>query len=484
MIDVLRGLARNPAAPVEVLLRLLEVAPAEAADGLELRADLPLPVQQAMLRHPARGMRGTLARHPGVDPGIRAGLLADPDPVLASQAFGTFGQPPLADDVLGRLLLRIEDEPSRLFTPEELWGELTMPVRFSKRLHLVAAAHPDPRVRRRAADVADWLDEPARTALLADPVPEVREVAAAAVAEARREREPADLPPHHCHATWWVLQLPLSRALIDQVVAGGDESELYFVGPNPSTPPDVVEALLGHPGAEVRRRLAGRADLTEAQLLRLAADPDVEVRTAVSVHPGLTEEQRAAIAIDATTGADGHYGPPRACHTSRTRPPSREDAVRWARSVNVLLRRRAAHRPDLPGDLVAALAGDPDPFVRVILAFHHPAAPPALLLRSYLEYTGCDRDGLTELPQFPVAGLAALGVPRLAALDPQAPGDLIDRLTTDPDPAVRRLMAACPRLPVARIEALLDDPELAEHAAANPALPVERMARIVHSAGS
>ncbi|WP_281428131.1 hypothetical protein [Actinoplanes hulinensis] len=39
-------------------------------------------------------------------------------------------------------------------------------------------------------------------------------------------------------------------------------------------------------------------------------------------------------------------------------------------------------------------------------------------------------------------------------------------------------MAACPRLPVPRIVALLDDPELAEHAAANPALPAAEMQRI------
>lgn len=43
-------------------------------------------------------------------------------------------------------------------------------------------------------------------------------------------------------------------------------------------------------------------------------------------------------------------------------------------------------------------------------------------------------------------------------------------------------MAACPRLPVARIVALLEDAELAGHAAANPALPADRMARIAGTA--
>jgi hypothetical protein len=485
--EVVRGLARNPAAPVDVLLRLLEADPRAAAAGLTKRRDLPLPVQEAMLRHPLRLVRRTLAEHPAIDGEVRGRLLAGEDWMVATGALGRPGQPPLTDDVLSRLLSRIEDDPGELHTREELLSELADAMWWYQR---VAAGHSDPRIRHRAASVAPWLDEAARAALLADPVPEIRVTAAAAVAEEQRVMQSADLPERHCHGTWVILQRPLSRALVDQVVAGGNESELYFVGPNPTTPPDVVEALLNHPNARVRRRLTGRADLTPAQLQQLAADTDAGVRTAVSVHPRLTEEQRAAIAVDVTTAeGNGHYGPRLLCRDdghalADERVPVLADALRWARSVNPLLRRRAARHPGLPADLVAVLAGDPDEGVRVLLAQNHPGAPPALLLRSYLEYTGCGRDRLTGLPQFPVEGLAGLGVPRLAALDPAAPGALIERLLGDPDPAVRRLMAACPRLPVARIEALLDDAELAECAVANPALPAERMARIVQEAGS
>src|SRR5204863_2976410 len=71
--------------------------------------------------------------------------------------------------------------------------------------------------------------------------------------------------------------------------------------------------------------------------------------------------------------------------------------------------------------------------------------------RGVRPYQGCGRNRLSELP----------------------------RLCADPDTTVRQAMASCPRLPAARIATLLNDPELAEHAAADPALPVEQMRRIL-----
>ena len=482
-MTVVAGLARNSAAPAGVLLRLLDAAPAAAARGLAVHPGLPLPVQEAMAAHPALAVRGALAERPDVDPAIRLRLLHDPHWRVAVRAFGRPGQPPLPDDVLSDLLLAFEQEPREgLYFVNELWGEVLDAVHYDVRPYRVAAVHADPRVRRHAAQVAYRLDEAHRAALLADPVPEVRAAAAAAIAEDERVMQPADLPGHHCHGYWAVLQRPLSRALIDRVLASGDVAALYYLGPNPSTPPDVVAALLDHPEAEVRQRLAARDDLTGAQLLRLAADPVTAVRTAVSVHPGLTEEQRARIAID-PAGVDGDDDWT-ARHPGRRVPPLAQ-ALRWAGSVNPLLRRRAAAHPHLPPDL---LAGDPDLGVRVLVARNNPQAPPELLLRSYLEYHGRGRERLRDRPGFPVAGLATFAgdpdpaVRLLATLDPQAPGEVVARLCADPDPGVRQAAAACPRLPVPRIVALLGDPELAGWAAANPALPPGAMERIVQSA--
>jgi hypothetical protein len=493
---LLRGLARNPAAPPGLLLRLLAAAPAPTCDGLTRRRDLPAAVQHAMAHHRSPRVRSTLAEHPQATPEFRRLLLADPEIQVVVRAFGRPGQQPFGDDVLSELLGDLPDiAAGSLLTEVELAGELKNAMGYDPRLYRLSATHPDPQVRATVAGLPAWLDEPSRVALLADPVPEIRAVITAAIAEDQRDMQPADLPDQHGHAFWHILQRPLSRALVEQVVADDDTAALYYVAANPSTPPDVVQALLRHPDREVRERLTGRPDLSREQLLELAGDPAVEVRTAISVHPGLTEQQRAGIDIDLTTDeGDGHYGPKGRCHWSmahhhtyeRARPLA--DAVRWVGSVNPLLRRRAACHPELPAEFVAALADDPDLGVRVLLAQHHPDAPPELLLRCYLEYHGCGRERLAELPRFPADGLAAFAghsdpaVRRLVGLDPLAAPDLIERLSADPDATVREAMATCPRLPAARLVALLGDPELAEAAAANPALPVDQWDRILHDA--
>ncbi|MBM2616872.1 hypothetical protein JIG36_15035 [Actinoplanes sp. LDG1-06] len=383
----------------------------------------------------------------------------------------------LTDDELGTLLTEVAElRPEDLLTPAEAFGELEFLTRHDPRLHAAAAVHPDPRIRLYAVWIPEHLPR-----LLTDPVDEVRRAAERQRDENSRLREPADLPSHHSHGFWWVLQQPLSRALVDQVLS--DEQALYFVGPNPSTPPDVVESLLRHPSARVRRRLAERADLTGDQLLVLAADPDAGVRTRVSVHPGLTEEQRAGIDIDVTTvPEDGHYGPARTCPAhdqprhGDSRTPSWEDALRWARSVNPLLRRRAARHPE-----VTPATDDPDLGVRVLTALHNPAAPPSLLVDCFLAHDGCGRVQLGAHPRFPVEGLARFAdhddpaVRRLAARDPQVDPQVVARLLGDPSRRVREAMSSCPQLPVDRILALLNDPDLAEHAAANPSLPIGRV---------
>lgn len=57
----------------------------------------------------------------------------------------------------------------------------------------------------------------------------------------------------------------------------------------------------------------------------------------------------------------------------------------------------------------------------------------------------------------------------------------MERLTRDPDPAVRAAFARHPNLPGPRLTQLLEDEELVHHAAANPALAAAAIRRLVTS---
>ncbi|SDS61177.1 hypothetical protein SAMN04489716_1177 [Actinoplanes derwentensis] len=447
---MLRGLAENPAVPVDVLMELLREWPEPVAAGLVARADLPSAVQEQLAGHGSWRVRVAVARYPRLDPVLRDRLLGDPDRRVRAGVFGTRDQqPPLPEETLTRAMTGVLDQPDDpLFTPEELFGELLW---ADWNRVFLAGRHPDPRVRKFAA-VHAWHDDLRQ--LLTDPDYRVAEIAAASVAEHERIMQPADLPRHHCHATWNVLQRPLSPALAQQIAASGDLVAVRYFTRNATIPPHLVDALSRHADAEVRAGVAARTDLTAEQVAALAADPDDDVRTVISTHAYLTENEQAILAGRADLDP----------YLVRS----------WAQSANPRLRRRAAEHPALPTEMIPILAADPDAAVRANLALHQPAAPGELLLSCYLD--GRHRSRLLALPQFPHTGLAHFAdhpdhlMRCLVARDPGTDPTVIDNLTRDPDSSVRRTMARCPRLPAGRVTALLDDPELAEHAAANPAL--------------
>lgn len=434
--------------PVDVLVRLLHDRPEPVAAGLGARAALPVTLQERMADHELWRVRCAVAGHERLEPMIRDMLLGDPDWRVRTWVLTRRKQQP-PDEALFRLMADLVDPPDDVpFTTGELFEELFL---ADWRRVFVAARHPDPRVRRYAVAYG-WRDD--LRFLLSDPDPQVAVAAAASRAEHERLMKPADLPDRHCHAFWWVLQRPLSPVLAEQVAASGDLAAIQFVASNPTLPPTVVEILSHHPEAQVRAVVATRAGLTGAQVAALAADPDDAVRMAFATHAYVSDDDRAILDGNADLDLD--------------------QAVRWARTENPRLRRRAAQRPDLPAELVHVLAVDPDARVRADLALHHPGAPGALLLSCYLENR--NRTELLTLPQFPRAGLSRFAdhadphVRLLATRDPDADPALIGHLTTDPDPCVRTVAARCSRLPADRLTALLTHPELAADAAANPSL--------------
>ncbi|MFJ9846792.1 hypothetical protein ACIRYZ_41450 [Kitasatospora sp. NPDC101155] len=75
----LRGVAANPAAPSEVLLRLLAPQARAAWTVLCGERTLPAEVVEAVLAHPERPVRGAFARNRHAAPAQRGRLVDDPD---------------------------------------------------------------------------------------------------------------------------------------------------------------------------------------------------------------------------------------------------------------------------------------------------------------------------------------------------------------------------------------------------------------------
>lgn len=475
---LLEGLAVNPAVPADLLLRLLEPPYESAWPALaSRRAPFPDEVAAAIVGHLDPRVRRALARNPFVDPEVR-GLLVDDSHwlvrlLLATRPDRTRPVRPLPAWVVDRMLTTYDNEGI---------GELVLSGQISHEVQLSYARHPMASIRAMALNRWESLSADERAALLNDPHPQVRGSARRRLEAddaAAMERRLGPLPAPRNHASSLILvNYRLSRAVVDWLLSDPDHDENHWVlAHNYSTPPDVVAALVGHPDPKVRQELAYRDDLAPAHVKVLACDPDPHVRTAVSLRPELDERERAA--IDWTIDADEDFGPSEH-HLIAACDPVVSDA--YARSCHPLLRRRAARDPALPAALVAVLARDEDPGVRTLLAHNHPAPPPELLLRSYLDHRSRAPDLLTEHPRFPVAGLAERfadaeepGERLLAVLDPGLAPEAADRFTRDPDAAIRARAARHPRLPGDRLLALLDDEDLARYAAANPALPVTEM---------
>ncbi|MDX3234595.1 hypothetical protein PV392_02595 [Streptomyces sp. ME03-5709C] len=471
----LAGLALNPAAPEDVLLRLLADGPPAARMVLCRDRTLPDAVVDAVVAHPDTYTRGFFARNPHADPAGRARLLDDPEWFVRAHLAegprmpGGVRPRPLPDGAVVHMILTYENE---------LLGTLYR--QASAGLVGSMLAHPEPRVRRMGVAWRGVPDE-ARDALSADPDEEVRD----AVRSRLRLQDPRwverELPDRPCHGrVHGLMHGALSRGVVEGVLnAPVGEGDCWTIAGNPTLPADVVVLLAADADPAVRERIAYRCDLGPQERRALAADADPRVRLAISVHPALSEAERAAIDYEVPEG--GSFGPVTQRLVPRDPAAVRGDAL----SGHPLLRRRAARDHNLPSDLVARLAADDDLGVRVLLAQNHPQAPPALLLSAFLEYTGPQREHLLTRPRFPTAGLARYArhgdpaVRALAARDPAAAAGTVDRLTRDPDPGVREAGARHPNLPSTRLAELLDDGELARSAAANPALDPSVMRRLV-----
>lgn len=455
--SALDGVARNPALPAPLLLRLLAFD--GSGDGPPRhalqRAGLPEPAVAVILAHPNPGARIDFAMSTRAATAQRARLADDPSPkVRAALAYGPEWRDPrttvapLPDDVCARLL----DDPEPAVRTALLDSRHLAPSFVAS-----LATHRDPAARRIAARAWEKLPPDERSALLADPDPEVRR--AAALRECRRDaRVTAELLRDPKSAAEALRRGLLHRADAQRCVA--ERTHPAALAENPSLPTDLVE--------------------------QLAADLDEAVRLAVSLRPDLDETRR--MSIDFTVGDF-----------------DRGDGVQWVRdgladpevlrraatSAHPLLRRAAAQSPHLPPDLLRLLAGVEDPRVEDLLSVHHPDTPEEVLMRVYARLGGTFSAWMAEThPRFPREGLAARyadhpdgNYRRLAVRDPAATPALIEQLSHDPAVWTRQAAAGDPRLPLHRLREVLHVPELASSAGANPALPEDDMSAVLDRAG-
>ncbi|NUP52890.1 MAG: hypothetical protein HOW97_37040 [Catenulispora sp.] len=158
-----------------------------------------------------------------------------------------------------------------------------------------------------------------------------------------------------------------------------------------------------------------------------------------------------------------------------------------AASPNLKIRRSVARAKHLPPDVLERLAQDEDRVVRLFLTESCDDTPAEVLVEVWgwwpgsFSYPGRPRDH----PNFPKTGLLHYADdpnPRmrlLAVYDPAADNALIDRLAADPDPQVQYEAIADPRVSVAVLAKELLGERFARAAAANPALPVPVMRRMI-----
>ncbi|MEU4358759.1 hypothetical protein [Streptomyces virginiae] len=472
----LRGIALNPAAPSDVLIRLLDRAAGEAGQLMCEGRDLPAAVIDAALRHPAMAIRGHLARNQHVDPAQLAPLATDPSGIVRAGLAGGSRYPrprrvrPLPDDILVTFMTAQDGGEDGMLTEHEITQELSSSRQIPLSFYRAMAGHEHPEIRKRATWRWQSLTPAQRQALLDDPDPAVREAAQGSSWELDPEAVEAKLPSIGSHSKSFVLgTCALSPALVEQCFADDTVHPLTW---NRHTPADAVARLARHPEAKVREMIAARPDVGPDLVTELREDPDEDVRMRARLHP-FPRTWAEYWAINRIIG----HGPDCTCPiTELADEPSPDWFAACAASGEPVLRRVAASWPGLPAELVETLARDDDEEVRIQLACRHPLAPQHLLLDVFVTRP-VHRPHLLTLPGFPRTGLTHLSGhpdPEVRALAAADPG-LSEAPLEDPDESVCRAAAANPSLASETLETLLADPRTAEGAAANPSLPVPRM---------
>jgi hypothetical protein len=360
---------------------------------------------------------------------------------------------------------------------------------WSDELFDIVAAHPDVRIRKMLAECS-WVTAEQRVRMIGDP--DFRVVKSllgwtfprrSAPLPAWAYRKMAERPEmkqmvsHHEPSEF-------SPAAVAALADGDDEQIASWARtereqPEPMTG-ERARAIATGDTAWEKTSLALDPDLPADLVAILSADADPDVRTVVAMRPEFSEEQRSAIGYQVSTN-------------DRLPVPAwvlEADGAQLQRCVSSAhpgLRRSAACNKRLTADQIATLAADDDFPVRLLLCEKQEAVPADLVVRTFLEARVITRGRLLSHPAIVGADLTGYAnsphwaARALVVRDRRAPAELIERLSRDEHPGVRNWVAEDPRLSQQRLLELLEDPETAAAAAANPALPLEVMEAILEA---
>ncbi|MES4892212.1 hypothetical protein [Streptomyces sp. NPDC096012] len=409
-------------------------------------------------------------------PAVLDAAVAHPDPRVRSRAADTF-RPKLTSDQWVRLV-RAEPSPNR----RVLWAEHAC----IWGAELPEDLYDDLLTGSSRARAAELPGLPAQhlPGLAADADPRVRAAACARwedLAATLRERLLAD--------TDYAVR---TAALLAHHTGVPMPREVFAALPDTRRAlercrlaPELEAELVRNGDAEVRRALAANPGLGAHGVAVLAEDPQDDIRSAVALRPDLTEEQRAAVRHD--------FDPTSMSHTLPWVEDLHGDADamrRLAASSHPLVRRSVARARHLPPDVVARLARDEDGVVRLFLAESCEDAPTDMLLEVWRWWDGSfsHPDRPRSHPNFPRTGLLRYTADpsgrmrRLALDDPESTPADVARLARDPEAEVRRRAAEDPRLSPADAVRLLNDPEahVRSTAVRNPRLPARVLAGLLH----